>query len=55
MAKVERLQAGFKMLPRTVVLYNLQGVCLKRNATQDDVDALAPGLYIIGGKKVLVK
>lgn len=36
-------------------VYNLQGVCLKRNATLDDVDALAPGLYIIGGKKVLVK
>ncbi len=36
-------------------IYNLQGVCLKRNASQADVDALAPGLYIVGGKKVLVK
>lgn len=36
-------------------IYNLQGICLKRNASQDDIDALAPGLYIIGGKKVLVK
>ncbi len=36
-------------------IYNLQGICLKRNASQEDVDALAPGLYIIGGKKVLVK
>ena len=35
-------------------IYNLQGVCLKRNASQEDVDALAPG-YIIAGKKVLVK
>ena len=34
---------------------NLQGVCLKRNASQDDIDALAPGLYIIAGEKVLVK
>ena len=36
-------------------IYNLQGVLLKRNASQEDVDALAPGLYIISGKKVLVK
>ena len=36
-------------------IYNLQGICLKRNASQEDVDALAPGLYIIGGKKMLVK
>lgn len=36
-------------------IYNLQGICLKRNASQEDVDALAPGLYIIGGRKVLVK
>ncbi len=36
-------------------IYNLQGVCLKRNASQADVDALAPGFYIVGGKKVLVK
>lgn len=36
-------------------IYNLQGTCLKRNATEEDVAALAPGLYIIGGKKVLVK
>jgi len=36
-------------------IYNLQGICLKRNASQADIDALAPGLYIIAGKKVLVK
>ena len=36
-------------------IYNLQGICLKRNASQEDIDALAPGLYIIAGKKVLVK
>lgn len=38
-----------------VNIYNLQGVCLKRNATKADVESLASGLYIIGGKKVLVK
>ena len=36
-------------------IYTLQGVCLKRNASQADIDALTPGIYIIAGKKVLVK
>ncbi len=36
-------------------IYNMQGICLKRNASSDDINALTPGLYIIGGKKVLVK
>ena len=36
-------------------IYNLQGICLKRNATDDDIKSLRPGLYIIGGKKVIVK
>ncbi|MDE6286818.1 MAG: leucine-rich repeat domain-containing protein [Muribaculaceae bacterium] len=36
-------------------VYNLQGVRLKRDATQADIDALPAGIYIIGGKKVYVK
>ena len=36
-------------------IFTLQGVCLKRDASQSDIDALAPGIYIIGGKKVIVK
>ena len=36
-------------------IYNLQGICLKRNATDDDIKSLRPGLYIIAGKKVIVK
>lgn len=36
-------------------IFNLQGICLKRNASQADIDALTPGLYIIAGQKVLVK
>lgn len=36
-------------------IYNFQGICLKRNAIQEDVNALSPGLYIIGGKKVSVQ
>lgn len=35
-------------------IYNMQGICLKRNATSADIRALRPGLYIIAGKKVLV-
>ena len=36
-------------------VYNMQGILLKCNATEDDIHSLAPGLYIIRGKKVLVK
>lgn len=36
-------------------IFTLQGVCLKRNATQADLDALTPGLYIVAGKKLIVK
>lgn len=38
-----------------VNVYNCQGIMLKQNATQDYIDSLTPGLYIIGGKKILVK
>lgn len=36
-------------------IYNVQGICIKRSASQHDVDTLPPGFYIINGKKVLVK
>lgn len=36
-------------------IYTMQGVIVKRNATIEDVNSLAPGLYIVGHKKVLVK
>lgn len=36
-------------------VYNVAGVLVRSNATSDDVKALAPGLYIVGGKKVCVK
>lgn len=36
-------------------IYNLQGVCIKSNATAMDIESLKPGLYIIGGRKILVK
>lgn len=36
-------------------IYNLQGILVKKAATPDDVKALPAGLYIIGGKKVVIK
>ena len=36
-------------------VFNLQGMCVKPNATQADIEALEPGIYIIGGKKVIVR
>lgn len=42
-------------LDKPTYIYNLQGFMLKKDATQSDIDALAPGLYIINGKKTMVK
>lgn len=40
----------------TVDVYNMQGVCVRRNVEAANAAAdLAPGLYIIAGRKVLVK
>lgn len=36
-------------------VYNLQGVCLKRKATKEEINSLSPGIYIIGDRKVVVK
>lgn len=39
-----------------VNVYNLQGICVKANvARAEATDGLTPGIYIIGGKKVLVR
>lgn len=38
-----------------VDIYTTLGVCLKRGATKADIDNLAPGIYIIGGKKIQIK
>lgn len=40
-------------MPRHI--YNMQGICVKQNATDDDLRALAPGIYIIDGKKHIVR
>lgn len=38
----------------TFLIYNLQGICIRRNATQADVDALPAGIYIVNGRKMIV-
>ncbi|MDE5900283.1 MAG: leucine-rich repeat protein [Muribaculaceae bacterium] len=34
-------------------VYNLQGTLILKSATQEQIDALAPGFYIVGGKKIV--
>ncbi|MCH5219910.1 MAG: CotH kinase family protein [Muribaculaceae bacterium] len=36
-------------------IYNMQGVLIRRNASDDTIDNLPPGLYIIAGQKTLIK
>lgn len=39
---------------RPVDIFNMQGICIKRNASQADIDRLPSDFYIIGGKKVYI-
>ena len=36
-------------------IYTLQGVLVCRNASADAIQSLSPGLYIVGGRKILVR
>lgn len=36
-------------------IFNLQGVCLNRNATASDIEVLPAGVYVVNGKKLIVK
>jgi hypothetical protein len=36
-------------------IYNLNGVCIKHNASESDIKTLLPGMYIVGGKKIFVE
>ena len=38
-----------------VTVYNVNGMVVVRNAGKEDIKALAPGLYIANGKKLIVK
>lgn len=43
-----------KDFAQKVNIYNIQGICIKRNATEADIDNLSPGLYIIGDNKIKI-
>lgn len=36
-------------------VYNMQGICVKRGASVEDLNSLPTGIYIINGKKFVVK
>ena len=36
-------------------VYSLQGILIKKNATAADLDRLPAGIYIINGKKTILK
>jgi hypothetical protein len=36
-------------------VYNMQGIFVKAKATCEDINNLSPGIYIVGGKKVIVQ
>lgn len=38
-----------------VDVYNLQGILVKRNISREDIKYLPTGIYIVAGKKILVK
>lgn len=50
---VSNLEADDPNAPKDV--YNMMGICLIRNASPEQINALPQGLYIIGGKKVIIR
>lgn len=40
--------------PTTEDVYDIKGRCIKHNATEIEINALTPGLYIIGNRKVFI-
>lgn len=36
-------------------IYNQMGILIKKDASAKDINTLQPGIYIIGGKKILIK
>ena len=36
-------------------IYTSDGLCIKRNAIEEDLRFLPSGLYIMGGKKIRIK
>lgn len=44
-----------EQMNRPIDIYTLQGICIKRNATEEDINNLPNGLYIIGGRKIFIR
>ncbi|GEM_PF-5710914 len=38
-----------------VDVYNMQGVCIMRNADRNAINKLQPGIYVAGGRKIIVR
>lgn len=36
-------------------IFNMQGICLKRNASEEDMRNLPKGIYIINGRKLIIR
>ena len=49
---VENVEAGTK---ESFSVFNLQGVCLYRGATREQLDNLPAGIYIVNGKKTVIR
>lgn len=52
---IEDVNAGKDPAERPNDIYTLQGILVKRDAQEADIRRLASGIYIIAGRKVLVK
>lgn len=52
-AGVESARQDDTNAPKDV--YNMMGICIKHNATPEQINSLPKGLYIIGGKKVIIR
>ena len=53
--KSKSLEEGLVSGNETVNVYNVQGMLVKENVSSDAVNALPAGMYIVNGKKVLVR
>lgn len=53
--KTKDIVSGLAVSSAPVAVYNTQGMLVKGNASQNDINSLTPGLYIVNGKKIVVK
>lgn len=51
-AGIDDINIDYSTTPKDI--YDIHGRCIKLNATELDINALTPGLYIIGNRKVFI-